>query len=79
MAPAGSTILTEGVLRGVADDTTVAVFGGLVAGRGGLETAERNKDNLVNLGGDFTLKLGFQAKYMDFRCPRAFEMPIKAP
>ena len=51
MAPAGSTILTEGVLRGVADDTTVAVFGGLVAGRGGLETAERNKDNLVNLGG----------------------------
>ena len=47
MAPAGSTILTEGVLRGVIDDTTVAVFGGLVAGRGGLETAERNKDNLV--------------------------------
>jgi len=39
MAPAGSTILTEGVLRGVIDDTTVAVFGGLVAGRGGLETA----------------------------------------
>ena len=47
MAPAGSTILTEGVLRGVADDTAVAIFGGLVAGRGGLETAERNKDNLV--------------------------------
>ena len=28
---------------------------------------------------DFTQKLGFQAKYMDFRCPRALEIPKKAP
>ena len=28
---------------------------------------------------DFTQKLGFQAKYMDFRCPWAPEIPKKAP
>ena len=29
--------------------------------------------------GDFRQKLGFQVKYMDFRCPRALDIPQKAP
>ena len=37
------------------------------------------KIGISRLFWDFTQKLGFQAKYMDFSRPRASEIPIKAP
>ena len=38
-----------------------------------------HKIGILRFFGDFMQKMGFQAKYMDFRRPGAPEIPIKAP